>query len=211
MPDLEFPPLYPITHRPNRHGLGHADLARLVVQAGARIVQVREKSSPDGPLLHELLEARAACQASGARLIVNDRVDLALAARAHGVHLGQDDLPAKEARRLMPKALIGLSTHSLEQLELALLQPVDYVALGPIFSTSTKPGSPRGLGLEMLRRAAALSPLPLVAIGGITLQRAKEVWSAGARSLAVISDIMDAANPARRVAELLRLAEQRAS
>jgi len=142
----------------------------------------------------------------GARLIVNDRVDVARLAGAAGVHLGQDDLPASAARGLLPdKAVIGLSTHSAAQVRQARQQPIDYLAIGPVFSTQTKRPPDPEVGLAGVREAAGLAAvyqLPVVAIGGITLETAPAVIEAGATSVAVISDLL-VGDPAARARDYL--------
>jgi thiamine-phosphate pyrophosphorylase len=140
----------------------------------------------------------------GAQFLINDRIDLALAARAHGVHLGQDDLPVRVARDLLgEEAIIGLSTHNRQQFLDAQSQDVDYIAMGPIFSTATKETENSALGVEALGELIADSRYPVVAIGGISLEKAPQVWTAGADSVAVISDIANAKDPARRVSQYL--------
>lgn len=151
---------------------------------------------------------RSLCDSLKAQFLVNDRVDLALAVKANGVHLGQDDLPVAAARKLLGnEALIGLSTHNRDQFLKAQSQDIDYVALGPLFPTSTKPTENPPVGVETLRELVAESRYPVVAIGGISLESAEELWTAGAHSLAVISDITQSSDPARRVAQYLALAE----
>jgi thiamine-phosphate pyrophosphorylase len=140
-------------------------------------------------------QARAAMDVAArnsVQLIINDRVDIALAVGAHGVHLGQDDMPPEAARRLLgAEAIIGYSTHTVEQASAALTLPIDYIAVGPIFQTATKTDTSPVLGLEGLRAARqAIDDFPLVAIGGITRANASEVIRAGADSVAVISALL---------------------
>ncbi len=209
---LSFDPVYPITDSGNRRGWSHRRLARCFLEAGVRLFQVREKALADRVLLEELAEIRRLCRGRGARFVVNDRLDLALAGGADGVHLGQDDLPAAAARRwLGPDAIIGLSTHDPDQFQAALEAPIDYVALGPIFPTSTKPDAHPAVGLETLARLSASSPLPVVAIGGITLETAPQVWRCGAASVAVVSDVTGRADPAGRLQQYLRQAREAAT
>ena len=140
---------------------------------------------------------------------MNDRVDLVLAGGADGVHLGQTDLPVKVARELLGKAaLIGLSTHNQDQFLEAQSQDIDYIAIGPIFSTSTKERENPPLGVEAMGRLIADSRYPVVAIGGISLKNAAQVWAAGADSVAVISDIVNAPDPAKRVSQYLALGQE---
>ena len=155
------------------------------------MIQLREKADPPSRFYTEAKAALDLARAHGVKLIINDRVDIALALNADGVHLGQDDLPPEAARRILgPSALIGYSTHNLEQAKLAAAMPVDYVAIGPIFPTATKQSENPSVGLEglhLLRQT--LSPTPLVAIGGITARNIESVLKAGADAAAIISDI----------------------
>lgn len=182
--------LYPLTDR-RLSGLSHAEQVSQLSEAGATLLQLREKSlSP----LDFYLEAEAALRVArerGTKIIINDRVDIALALKADGVHLGQDDLPPEAARRLLgPEAIIGFSTHNLDQARLAAKMPVDYIAIGPIFATSTKATSDSAIGLEELRLVRqAVGTIPLAAIGGITFENSQDVVSAGADAIAVVSDI----------------------
>jgi thiamine-phosphate pyrophosphorylase len=144
----------------------------------------------------------------GALVIVNDRADIALATQAGGVHVGQEDLPPAAVRALVgPASAIGFSTHSDEQLRAALEEPISYAAMGPVFGTATKDTGYSARGLDMVRAAAARTQahgLPLVAIGGITLERAPSVIEAGAQSVAVITDLLVTRDPAARVREFVR-------
>ncbi len=154
-----------------------------------------------------MLEVRSLCDPVKAQFLVNNRVDLAMAVKAHGVHLGQEDLPVAIARKILGKeALIGLSTHNRDQFLDAQREDIDYLALGPLFPTTTKATENPPVGVETLRELVAESRVPVVAIGGISLERAEDLWTAGAHSVAVISDITKNADPARRVAEYLALA-----
>ena len=192
MPKLALPRLYAITDV-RLSGLGHAGQVALLCEGGARLVQLREKLLPPREFYRQASEAVRAAHARGARVIVNDRADIALAAGADGVHLGQDDLSPEAARRLLgDDAIIGYSTHSPEQARAAASMPVDYVAIGPVFATRSKERPDPAVGLEGVRRArAALGPgLPLVAIGGITPATARQVVEAGADCVAVISALL---------------------
>jgi thiamine-phosphate pyrophosphorylase len=164
-----------------------------LAQGGARILQLRAKDVPDRQLWELAREAQAAALAAGARLLVNDRPDVARLVGAAGVHLGQHDLPPAVVRGLLgPEALIGLSTHSLEQVRAAAGEPVDYVAVGPVFPTRTKANPDPVVGLALVREARALVDRPLIAIGGITRDNAASVVAAGADGVAVISDLLRA-------------------
>ena len=200
MPKPLFGPLYPITHCPNPQGWDHVDFSHCLIRCGIRFFQVRDKTLPDSRLYRQLLKIRLLCREAGARFVVNDRVDLALAVEADGVHLGQDDLPPAAARRLLGEgAVIGLSTHNWDQFKKGLKEPVDYLALGPLFPTATKEDAAPPVGLELLRRASRRTDIPLVAIGGISVERAPGVLQSGARSVAVISDVAGAESPERRI------------
>ena len=209
MRHLKLGKVYPITASNNLNGLDHAQLVEQYLKGGTRFLQVRETTLPDSLLYPQLLRIQSLCEALGAQFLINDRVDLALAAKAHGVHLGQDDLPVQVARDLLGKeAIIGLSTHNRQQFLEAQAQDVDYIALGPIFSTSTKETENLPLGVEALGDLIADSRYPVVAIGGIYLETAPQVWTAGADSVAVISDIANAGDPAQRISRYLALAKE---
>ena len=187
------------------------DLVEAFVRGGAAVVQLRMKATGDrlpatGELLEVARQARKAC-AGKCLFIVNDRPDVARLAEADGVHLGQEDLPLEEARRIVgPKLLIGISTHSDAEIDAA--QGADYIGFGPIFATRSKPGAPLPPphGIEGLRRAVQRSNVPVVAIGGITAENVQAVYSAGARCAAAIAYICNAADPAAAVRSLGRVA-----
>ena len=174
-------------------------LAEVLFDAGARIIQVRNKKGSVRELL-EQVERILSFAPQGAEIIVNDRVDVALIAGAGGVHLGQDDVPPVEARRILGlDRIIGFSTHNLEQAMQAERLPVDYVAVGPIFLTATKEKPDAVVGLENLSAICQAIRKPVVAIGGIKLENAEDVLKAGATSVAVISDVLSAPDVASRV------------
>ena len=178
-----------------------------LVAGGAKVVQFRAKGLPDRRFLDLAAEALAAARAGGAALIVNDRPDVTLIVGADGVHLGQDDLDPRAVRTLLPPgALVGVSTHNLEQFQRAAGAPVDYLAIGPVFPTRSKAAPDPVVGLEMVRKARALTTGPLVAIGGITEENARSVVEAGADGVAVISALLsqaDLAAAGRRFAAAL--------
>lgn len=184
------------------------DYAKACLDGGATLLQVRAKSLAAQPLLEVTQAIVDLATAHAALVIVNDRADVALAAGAGGVHVGQEDLPPSAVRPLVgAAAVIGFSTHSDEQLTAALTQPIDYVAIGPVFGTATKDTGYGARGLEMVRQVAARTQppgLPLVGIGGITLERAPSVIDAGAQSVAVISDLLATRDPAGRVRAFLQ-------
>ena len=182
------------------------ELERVVeaaLQAGVRLVQYRAKEADDRSRLAEARALRDLCARHGALFVVNDRIDLALAVDADGVHLGQDDLPPELARRLLgPEKLIGRSTHALEQLQQAERDGCDYVGVGPVNATPTKPGR-TPVGLDYVRQAAQEARIPWFAIGGIESSSLGPVLEAGASRVAVVRAITDAADPAAATAELL--------
>jgi thiamine-phosphate pyrophosphorylase len=171
------------------------DFLPRVLGGGVDIVQLREKEMEAGPLVKFAEVTRRRTLEFGALFIINDRVDVALAAGADGVHLGQDDLPDEEARRQIGfAALIGLSTHSEEQVLQAAASEADYIAVGPVHETPTKPGR-QAVGYELVRLAAEKSPRPFFAIGGIHLSNLQEVIDAGARRVAVLRALTEADDP----------------
>jgi thiamine-phosphate pyrophosphorylase len=182
-------------------------VAEQLAKSGVELIQYRNKAESSRRLL-EISQQLMGCLAPyRSRLIVNDRADVAALAGAGGVHVGQDDLGVEDARAVCGEKLwVGVSTHNLEQLAAADRTSADYVAFGPIFPTTTKTNPDAVVGTEMLRRARELTRKPLVAIGGITLDRAAEVYAAGADSVAVIRDVITAAQPGRRAREYLELA-----
>jgi thiamine-phosphate pyrophosphorylase len=183
------------------------DLASACLDAGATFLQLRAKDAASGWLL-ETAEAVVTLGAPhGMQLLVNDRAEVARLAGAAGVHVGQDDLPPEAARRIVgPQRIVGLSTHTIAQLDAAVQAPVDYVAIGPVFGTASKATGYDAVGIRMVEQAAARAHprgLRVVAIGGITLDRVAEVIRAGADSVAVISDLLSTGDPRARVREYL--------
>ena len=178
-------------------GLSHADQVDRLSLGGASLVQLREKQQPASQFYEQAKAAVLVAARCGVQLIINDRADIALATGAPGVHLGQDDMPPEAARRLLGSdAVVGYSTHNVEQAQSASTLPIDYLAIGPIFATSTKSDTSPVLGLEGLRAVrSAVGKCPLVAIGGISEANAAAVIEAGADSVAVISALLSA--PAR--------------
>jgi thiamine-phosphate pyrophosphorylase len=184
-------------------------LARAYLDGGARLIQVRMKNAGSAALLEVTLAIVAMARRYGAAVIVNDRADIASLAGADGVHVGQDDLPVPAVRLVYADlALVGLSTHTGEQIERAAGDAPDYVAVGPVFETATKATGYDAVGLDLVRLAARIhgakcATRPVVAIGGITLERARQVLEAGATSVAVISDLVAHGDPAARVRRFL--------
>lgn len=201
--DLNLPKIYPITDA-EISGLSHTEQVRRLIAGGATLIQLREKQKAAGDWFPDALEAAKLCREAGVLCIVNDRVDIAIGVGADGVHLGQDDMPVADARRLLGQdKIIGLSTHSIGQLEAALREPVDYLAIGPIFDTSTKSDPDPAIGIEMLSKAAKTSGMmPLVAIGGIKADNLASIISAGAASAAIIGALLsDPAKISKRFRE----------
>lgn len=188
---MDLPRIYPITDR-RITGMTHTAQVEALASAGATLIQLREKHLAPRVFFEDARMAVAAAHRFGARVIVNDRVDVAAALGADGVHLGQDDLPPEAARAILgPQAIIGFSTHSVTQADEATRMPIDYFAFGPIFPTVSKENPDEVVGIEGLARVrSAIPDVPLVAIGGITASNASEVIAAGADSLAVISAVL---------------------
>jgi thiamine-phosphate pyrophosphorylase len=187
------------------HGWTVTDLARACLDGGATLLQLRAKAR-DLQWTLDAADALVSMAGAAATIIVNDRADVARLAGAGGVHIGEDDLPPADARAVIgPERCIGLSTHSSAQVDLALAESIDYLAVGPIFATATKETGYRPVGHELIRyatprvRSRVPGPVPIVAIGGITLERAPWVIASGASSVAVISDLLVGGNPTARV------------
>jgi thiamine-phosphate pyrophosphorylase len=176
-------------------GRDHVAIAAAALAGGADMIQLRDKTGSLRDLLPQARSIRALCRSRGALFIVNDRVDLALATDADGAHVGQEDLPAASARRLLgPRRLLGVSTHSLAQAEAARQAGADYIGFGPMFATGTKDTGYEPRGLNALRGIRRAVSLPILAIGGITLENATLVIEAGAAAPAVISAVVAAAD-----------------
>lgn len=199
--------LYVILDRAASGGRDLVALAGAVLGAGARWIQLRDKEATTRGLTTLAREMGTRVRAAGGVFVVNDRLDVALAVGADGVHLGQDDLPAAEGRRLAPGLVLGVSTHSLEQARRAQADGADYLALGSIFPTGSK-ASFELVGLEALRLVRPHVTVPLVAIGGITPDRVPSVLAAGADAVAVISAIGLAGDPAAATAAFLQAIRQ---
>jgi thiamine-phosphate pyrophosphorylase len=173
-------------------------------RAGAGVVQVREKGVPDGDLIEAVRAVAPAVRAAGALLLVNDRVEVALAAGADGAHVGPEDMPVAEARRLLgPDLLLGATTHDLAQARRAAADGADYVGIGPVFPTDTKGVPVRAIGPEAAGRVAAAIGIPVFAIGGITPANAGRVRAAGCDRLAVCAAILGSEDPGGEAARLL--------
>lgn len=204
--------LYPLTDRV-LSGLSHAEQVSCLSEGGAALIQLREKTLSSLDFFSEAAEALRVARERRVKIIINDRVDIALALKADGVHLGQDDLPPAVARELLgPNVVLGFSTHNLKQALLAMQLPIDYIAIGPIFSTTTKQRPEPTVGLDDLREIRqAVGTFPVVAIGGITSENGQDVLDAGADAVAIVSDIWTgsesaAARTERLLSRLIRVA-----
>ena len=199
------PSLYVVLDRTAARGRNLLELLALSLAGGSRMIQLREKEWPSGRLLPLAERLCAACAAAGATFIVNDRVDLALAVGADGVHLGQDDLPARAARPMLrPGMILGISTHSVEQARAAQADGADYVAVGSMFATTSKADF-QLVGPDVVRKLRGEIRVPLVGIGGITPDNVSEVIQAGADGVAVISAVCAAPDPKAAAARFLTL------
>jgi thiamine-phosphate pyrophosphorylase len=199
MRKFELPKIYPITDR-RISGLPHVKQVEKLIAGGARFIQLREKHLASRDFYSEAEKVLAFARQRNVKIIINDRVDLALTLKADGVHLGQDDLPPDEARKILGEtAIIGFSTHSTAQAIAAVKFSVDYIAIGPIFKTSTKENPDAVVGIKGLRQVRkSIGDFPLVAIGGITQENARSCLKAGADSVAVISCLL---NEPEKIAE----------
>ena len=180
--------IYPLTDI-RLSGLSHAEQVARLTEAGAGLIQLREKQLSPCEFYHQAAQALGVARKRGARIVINDRVDIALALGADGVHLGQYDLPPEAARFLLgDRAIIGFSTHNVDQALRGATLPVNYLAIGPIFPTSSKTNAEPEVGLEGLRKLRrAMGHIPLLAIGGISLENVDQVLEAGADAVAVIT------------------------
>ena len=204
--NLVFPRLYAIID-PTLLTNSELDLAETLAGSGVELIQYRNKTASSRQFFEISRQLSSSLSPRGVRLIVNDRPDIALLAGAGGVHVGQEDLSVEETRAICGSdRWVGVSTHTLEQLAEADVSSADYIAVGPIFQTVTKKNPDPIVGTEILRKARQMTKKPLVAIGGITLERAAEVYRAGADSLAVIRDLICAPNPGVRAREYLDVA-----
>ena len=193
---MKSPRLYVVLDRTASGGRDLDAILAAALDGGAEMIQLREKTLPSGTLFPLARKLRARCRAAGVPFIVNDRVDLALAVDADGVHLGQDDLPPAPARALLrPRMILGLSTHSVEQAKAAQAAGADYVAVGSMFPTTSKPEF-QLVGLALARHVRPVVQVPLIGIGGITPDNVADVITAGADGVAVISAVCAASDPA---------------
>ncbi len=200
--------VYPITDV-RLTGLSHAEQVTLLIQGGATLIQLREKNLSPREFHHQAQAALEVARAHDVRIIINDRVDIALALHADGVHLGQDDMPPHAAREILGEgALIGYSTHNSSQAIGASTLPIDYLAIGPVFPTTSKSKPDPVIGLAGVREVRkTVGHLPLIAIGGITAENIESVLKAGADSAAVIAAVLtEPLSIARNTERLISLA-----
>ena len=200
---LELPPLYAILDPEQTRGRPAGRVLIGLLEAGVSILQLRVKSLPPVDFLELAKDARTATRAHDCKLIINDRIDIALACDADGVHLGQDDLPLSAGRKLMREKIVGISTHDLDQARAAERGGADYIGFGPMFGTRTKATVYEARGPEMLKQIRSAVRVPIVAIGGITEENVQQVWQAGADSAAIISDILHNDDPGAKVMRIL--------
>lgn len=201
--------LYLVTDRPLSLGRPLEEIVEGAVEGGVTMVQLREKDAPTGEFVALAKRLKAVLAPLGISLIINDRVDVALASDADGVHIGQSDMPYEDARRLLGSdKIIGLSVENFEDLERANVLDVDYVGISPVYGTPTKSDTAEPFGLEGLRRAVAMSVHPTVAIGGMNSSTIAEVMQAGTDGVAVVSAICSAPSPRKAAEELKEIVMQ---
>ena len=202
--------LYLVTDRDLSYRRSLEEIVCEAVEGGVTMVQLREKDAPTGEFVELGRRLMSVLKPLGVPLIINDRVDVALAVDADGVHIGQSDMPYEDARRLLgPDKIIGLSVENMNDLRKANELDVDYVGISPIYGTPTKTDTAEPFGLEGLRRAVGLSAHPTVAIGGMNASTIGEVFEAGADGVAIVSAICSAASPRQAAAELATIANRK--
>ena len=197
--------LYLVTSRSQSRGRTTVEIVEAALAGGVRLIQLREKDLPDQDLVPLAKQVRQITRAAGALLILNDRLDVALAAEADGVHLGQTDFPVADARRLAPGLIIGASTHSADEARAAQAAGASYVNIGPLFPTGTKAWAEPFLGLDGLREISRAVSLPFTVMGGIKADHIPALVQAGARTIAVVTAITAADNPEQAARDLLAL------
>jgi len=200
---LHLPPLYAILDPEQTKGRATDLVLGQLLEGGAKILQLRVKSLLPRDFLDLARRVREQTRTAGCQLIVNDRIDIAIACEADGVHLGQEDLPLAAGKKLMGDRIVGISTHDIEQAIKAQRNGADYIGFGPMFGTTTKDTGLSARGIDMLKQIRAAVKIPIVAIGGINEQNVQEVWQAGADSAAIISDILGAEDIAEKVRKIL--------
>lgn len=199
--------LYVVTDEGLSRGLDHTEIARRALEGGADVIQLRDKTMGGRRLTEHALSIRKLTRSAGALLIINDRLDIALAAKADGVHLGQEDMSIKDVRPMSPKGfIIGITAHNVDEAVEAEALSADYLGLSPIFQTGSKSDAGPACGVEMVRKVKAGVRIPVVAIGGIGPSNARDVLKAGADGLAVISAVVgqdDIAGAAHRMRSII--------
>lgn len=195
--------IYALTSEPHSLGRSTIEVSRQILESGVKILQYREKYKKQGEMYRECLELRLMTRQAGALFLINDHIELALAVEADGVHVGQDDLPLSIVRKLVgPERIIGVSTHSPEQARAAVAGGADYIGVGPIFATNTKTDVCAPVGLDYLRYVAENLTIPFVAIGGIKEHNLAEVLNAGAKTVALVTEIVGCTDIAGKVGRL---------
>lgn len=202
---LTLPKLYAILDPEQTKGRAPDLVLQQLIDGGATMVQLRVKTMAAADFLVLARTARAQTRAAGCRLIVNDRIDIALACDADGVHLGQEDLPLAAGRKLLGNKWIGISTHDIDQAKEAQRNGADYIGFGPMFGTNTKNTGYEARGIDRLKAICTDINIPIVAIGGINEQNVRSVWQAGADSAAIISDILAAEDIAMKTGRIIAL------
>ena len=201
--------LYLVTDASLSRGRAHDVIVLAAIRGGVTVVQYREKNASTRQMIEEALALREMCRAHNVPFIVNDRVDVALAVDADGVHVGQEDMPAPFARKLIGRGkILGVSAENVAQARAAIADGADYIGASPIFATPTKPDAPSPIGVEGLQELAHACAIPIVAIGGLNVTNAGSMIRAGAAGVAVISAIMGAEDVERAARELRAIVEQ---
>jgi len=195
--------LYLVTDRGLSRGRSNPDIIKMAVEGGATVVQLREKKASTREFLNEALKVKIYCQQHGITFIINDRIDIATAVDADGVHLGQDDMPIDYARKIIGYGkIIGISAFNVEEAVKAEEMGADYLGISPIYTTPTKPELEQGIGLEGLKKIRQAAKIPLVAIGGMNRSNAYDVIKAGADGIAVVSGIVSADDPRQAASDI---------
>lgn len=195
--------LYLVTSQELSRGRSTLEIVRATLAGGIRLIQLREKSIPVRQFISLAEEVRALTRKAGALLIINDRLDIALAVKADGVHLGQDDLPVGYARKIAPDLIIGVSTHSVAEALAAQKAGASYVNIGPLFPTKTKKWNRKYLGIKKMKLIASKIKIPFTVMGGIKAEHIPDLIKAGAETIAVVTAITAADNPRQAAEELL--------
>jgi len=200
--------IYALTSEPHSLGRSNLAVAKDILAAGVKILQYREKKKKPKAMYEECLALRALTREAGAIFIVNDYLDLALAVQADGVHVGQDDLPLQVVKKIVGSdMIIGLSTHSPEQAQAAVAEGADYIGVGPIFTTQTKEDVCAPVGLEYLEYVVKNLDIPFVAIGGIKEHNLSEVVQRGAKTIALVTEIVGAPDINGKIKQLQKVIE----